>query len=465
MSIHEISSDIPLITSDATTFGVLMSVLLFVFYTSDKSSFQRFYTFVPTVLACYFLPSLFCSLGVISSSWIDVTSTINVLKENGFNTTETKTLAELKSFISTNNVPSELYEQFIGHSNLYYMASRFLLPAGLILLTLSINLKEVINLGPKALITFFAGTLGVMIGGPICILLVKYFSLESMFSIEGNEVWRGMTTVAGSWIGGGANQTAMKEIFNVNDTMFSVMVTVDIIVAEVWMAFILLGIGKNKKINTFLKADDSSIEILKERMQTFSKSITKVSLQKDFIFLIGLAFLGTGLAHQFGDVIAPFIKTHFPQLEKASLSSKFFWIIIISTFIGLFLSFTKARKLEGVGASKLGGLFIYILVVVIGMKMNVMALFENLPFFLLGAIWMSIHILVIFIVAKIIKAPYFFVAVGSKANIGGAATAPIVAASFHPSLATVGVLLAVLGYAVGTFGAYFTGLLMQYLWA
>jgi uncharacterized membrane protein len=102
-----------------------------------------------------------------------------------------------------------------------------------------------------------------------------------------------------------------------------------------------------------------------------------------------------------------------------------------------------------------------VLVATIGMKMDLMAIFENPGLFLVGLIWMTIHAILLIGVAKLIKAPFFFMAVGSQANVGGAASAPIVASAFHPSLAPVGVLLAVLGYAVGTYGAWFCGMLMQ----
>ena len=133
----------------------------------------------------------------------------------------------------------------------------------------------------------------------------------------------------------------------------------------------------------------------------------------------------------------------------------------MATTGGVILSFTKVRKLEGYGASRLGSVFIYILVATIGMKMNALAIFENPGLFILGGIWMLIHIIILLTTAKIIKAPFFFTAVGSKANIGGAASAPIVASAFHPSLAPVGVLLAVLGYALGTYAAWICAMLMQ----
>ena len=136
-------------------------------------------------------------------------------------------------------------------------------------------------------------------------------------------------------------------------------------------------------------------------------------------------------------------------------------LIVVATTFGLVLSFTKARRLEGVGASNWGSVFIYILVATIGMKMDLKEVFNNLDLFAIGIIWILIHVIILFIVAKLIKAPFFYVAVGSQANIGGAASAPVVASAFSPTLAPVGALMAVLGYAVGTYGAIICAYLMQ----
>ena len=113
------------------------------------------------------------------------------------------------------------------------------------------------------------------------------------------------------------------------------------------------------------------------------------------------------------------------------------------------------------GASTWGTLFIYVLVTTIGMKMNVGEIFENLGLFAIGLVWMAVHVTLLVVVAKLIRAPFFFVAVGSQANVGGAASAPIVASAFSPSLAPVGVLMAVLGYALGTYGALICAFLMR----
>ena len=407
----------PLFTNDAVVLGILLGILSFVFLTgrSEHPFWKKFYKYVPTLLLCYFIPSIFNSLGIFSGE----------------------------------------------SSRLYFVASRYLLPTSLVLLTISIDLPSIIKLGPKALVMFFTGTAGIIIGGPLAIMVVSVFAPDIVGGAGPEAVWRGLTTVAGSWIGGGANQAAMKEIFNVGDGLFSAMIAVDVIVANIWLAFLLYGVGIHKQIDEKLQADTSAISELKEKIEAYRSQIMRIPDLTDTIKLMSVGFGVTAFAHFGSDLIAPWIAVNAPGLEKFSLTSGFFWLIVISTTIALGLSFTRARELEGIGASRYGSVFLYVLVATIGMKMDLMAIFENPGLFLVVLIWMVIHAILLIGVAKLIKAPFFFMAVGSQANVGGAASAPIVASAFHPSLAPVGVLLAVLGYAVGTYGAWFCGMLMQ----
>lgn len=407
----------PLITNDAVVFGLLMAILAVIFTTShsDKPGWQKFYKFVPSLLLCYFVPSVFTTLGVISPDG----------------------------------------------SSLYYVASRYLLPASLILLTLSIDLKAIANLGWKAVVMFFAGTIGIIIGGPLALIIIGAINPDIVGGAGPEEVWRGLSTVAGSWIGGGANQTAMYEVFNPSDTLFSAMITVDIIVANIWMAFLLYGAGMTDKVDKWFKADSSAIEALKKSVADYQASIAKVTTLVDLTKIAAIAFVITALGHVVGDSVGPWVTENAPMLSKLSLNSSFFWIIVVATLGGFALSFTKARELEGAGASKIGSLFLYILVMTIGMKMDLNAFADVPGFFAIGFVWIIIHVIVLLGVGKLIKAPFFFTAVGSQANVGGAASAPIVASAFSPALAPVGVLLAVLGYGVGTFGAWLCAQLMR----
>ena len=341
------------------------------------------------------------------------------------------------------------------------MASRYLLPCSLVLLTLSIDLKEISKLGSKALIMFFSGTIGILLGGPISILFVKYF-LPTIVDIDLTDLADGMTTIAGSWIGGGATQAAMMEVFQVDSKIFSKMVAVDIICANIWLAILLIGVNRNKYIDdNILNADSSSIVEIKDRIEAYNLSISKIPDLKDVIYICSIGFGVTGFAHFFGNIFSSYIADNYPSLSSLSLTSSFFWLVIISTSIGVILSFTRVRELEGSGASRVGSLFIYILVLTIGLKMDINSIFNDPGLFLIGFIWLGFHVIILLITAKLIRAPFFFVAVGSQANVGGAASAPVVASAFHPSLDAVGVLLAVFGYAVGTYAAWLCGIIMK----
>ncbi len=453
----------PLLTNDASVLGLLLMLLAAIFYTSqlEIKAWKRFYTIIPMLLMCYFMPSLFTTMGVIAPYWYDSQAVVQHLIAAGHTITPEMSWSEVVHYIETSNIPIKEFKPYMKESQLYFMASRYLLPACLVLLTMSVDLREVFRLGPQALVMFFTATVGVVIGGPLAILIVSTFSPETVGGAGPDAVWRGMTTIAGSWIGGGANQAAMYEIFKPSDKLYSIAITVDVIVAEIWMAFLLLGVGKAKRIDESFKADSSSIDHLQKKMQEFSEKVARIASTKDLFVILGVGLGITGISHLLADNIAPWVTENAPYLKKFSLNSTFFWLIVLSTTGGIILSFTRLKNYEGAGASKIGSVFIYVLVATIGMKMNIIEIFDNPGLFLVGLIWMAIHVGLLFIVGRIIRAPYFFLAVGSKANIGGAASAPVVAAAFHPSLAPVGVLLAVLGYALGTYGAWLSGILMQ----
>jgi len=411
-----------LITNDTVVFGLLTLCFGFIFYTSNlKTGFwSKFYSIVPAVLMCYLLPAILTSTGIVSDEI----------------------------------------------SNLYFVASRYLLPAALVLMTLSIDLKAISNLGSKAIIMFLTGSAGIIIGGPIAILIVSIFSPDTVGGNDFDAIWRGLSTIAGSWIGGGANQAAMLEIFQYNPEKYGGMVLIDIVVANVWLAIVLLGVGKTKKIDTWLKADTSAIETLKIKVTEFTEKISRVPTLNDYMIMLSLAFTAVGIAHFFGDNVSAYLTSTFSVVsdQKSFLSflgSAFFWMVVIATGLGIALSFTKAKNYEGAGASKIGSMFIYILVATIGMKMDLGKVLENPGLIAVGFIWMTIHAGLMILVAKLIRSPYFFLAVGSQANVGGAASAPVVAAEFHASLTSVGVLLAVLGYVVGTGGALLCAYLME----
>lgn len=401
-----------MIQNDAVILGLLMATLGVVFWTTQSTHpfWQKFYRYVPALLLCYFVPALYNTFGLIDGQ----------------------------------------------HSSLYPIASRYVLPTILVLLTLAIDLRATLRLGPKALTLFLTASFGVVIGGPIALLIWRYISPETVTP----DLWRGMTAIAGSWIGGAANQAAMKEVFQIDSNLFGTMVAVDVIISYLWMAVLLWMAANHKRLDARLRADTSAITALSERMESFSREHSRIPSLAEIMYLLAIGFGVTGLSHALAAPLTTLFKG-MQWAERLSLASEFFWIVVLATTFGLILSCTKARNLEGAGASRLGTALLYVLIATVGMQMNVAAVFTNPALFGIGLTWIAVHAILLLVVARLLRAPLFFLAVGSQANIGGAASAPVVAAAFHPSLAPVGVLLAVLGYALGTYGGWLTGQLMR----
>jgi uncharacterized membrane protein len=402
-----------MITNDAVILGLLAAVLGLVFWTEHHPHrfWRRLYAVVPALLLCYFIPALLNTAGLIDGE----------------------------------------------HSRLYFIASRYLLPATLVLLTLSMDLPAIARLGPKALVMFLTGTAGVLLGGPLAILIWSFISPE----VVGGEAWRGFATIAGSWIGGGANQAAMKEIFQVDASVFGRMVAVDVLVANLWAAVLLFLAGRAEAFDRRRGADTAALAALRQRIETFERRHARPVQLRDLVYMAALGFGLMGLSHALAGPLARFCGGLGAWAEQISLTSEFFWVVVLATTFGLALSLTRARQLEGAGASKLGSLMVYVLVATIGMQMDLRAVAQQPLLFGVGLTWILIHGALMFAVMYAIRAPLFYMAVGSQANIGGAASAPVIAAAFHPSFAPVGVLLAVLGYALGTYGGWLCAQLMR----
>ena len=405
----------PLFTNDAVVLGILLATLALIFYSTKIKSLERFYKIVPSILLCFFIPGLLSSFNIISAS------------------------------------TSQLDET----------ASRFLLPTSLVFFTLSVDFAAIKRLGGRALFVFFAGALGVMLGGPLGLWVGKMID-PSFLNRDGEEAWRGLATIAGSWTGGNANQLALKEIFQPAPNIFAQTSVIDVLFAELWLGLLLYFVGKASIIDNKMKADASVIEEIRKKVELESAKQKNPTFQ-ELVILLAVGFGITAIGHLVADTISPFIEMNYPALKAYSLASKSFWIVTIASFSGLILSTTRARELEKFGATKFGTLFLYILIATIGMQLRIFDAFRNPMLFLVGFIWILTHAIFTVLAARLVRAPFFFTAVGSQANVGGVASASVVAAAFHPSLAPIGVLLAILGNAIGTYCGYITGLVMQWI--
>lgn len=375
-----------LVSEPAGILAVLLAVLAGIFWFGETAPGRRLFGIVPRLVFCYFVPTTLTTLGILPDS-----------------------------------------------SPLYDWIKDYLLPASLVLLILALDVPGIVRLGPKAVIMLLAGTAGVVLGAPVALWLFA--------GLVPPDTWQGMTALSGSWIGGGANMVALAQIAGTSDSMFAMMVIVDVAVANVWMGVLLYLAGQAERIDRWMRADTSAIEDLRRRVGEFEARTTRVPQLPDLVMMAALAFGGMWLATLAGS-----------GLERlAPVFSATVWKFIVVTALAAGLSFTPVRRLEGAGASRMGSLMLYLLVASIGAHANFTQLREAPVLVAVGAVWMLCHVAVLLAVARLVRAPVFLVAVGSQANIGGAASAPIVASAFHPSLAPVGVLLAVAGYVLGTY--------------
>jgi len=382
---------VPLIQSSAGLLAVLLAVLAIIFAADRHPKIGKLFKIIPALVFCYFVPTLLSTYGVI---------------------------------------PAE--------ADLYKWVKNFVLPASLVLLTLSLDVRGILALGPKAVIMLLAGTAGVVIGGPIALWLWQ--------GVLPEDAWQVMAYLAGSWIGGGANAVALQQNFGASNAAIAPIIVVDVAVANVWMGLLLYLAGRHERVDKWFGGDTTAITALENKMQAFQERVMRIPTMTDIMVILAVAFGVAWVSHVLGQAIA----AHQPTFMNDFLGS-FAWKVILATTVGTILSFTRARNLEGVGASRLGSVMIYLLVATIGAAANFKKLGESTEYLWLGATWILFHIIILLAVGKLIRAPFFFVAVGSQANIGGAASAPVVAGAFNPVLAPVGVLLAIAGYVLGTY--------------
>lgn len=397
----------PLIQAPMHVLAVLLGVLALLFWTDAHPRLGRLFRVVPLLVFAYFVPTALSNLGVIPLD-----------------------------------------------SALYGFVKSWLLPASLLLLTLAVDVPGIVRLGRLAVLMFLGATLSIVIGGPLAYLIGGALIPAELQ----DQAWRGLAALAGSWIGGGANFVAIGGAAEASDSTLSLMVVVDVAVANVWMAVLLWFAGREKAMDARMGADRSAIDAVRQRVEDYQASVAKPLDLSAALWIGALAFGGAAIADE--------LSRRLPALALPGIGeivSGFTWVVLIVTAIGLTLSFTRLRRLEGAGASKVGSAFLYLLVTTIGAKAEFHRVFDpqNLGIVVIGAIWMSLHAIILLLLRRWLRAPVFFLAVGSQANVGGAASAPIVAAAFHPALAPVGVLLAVGGYVLGTVCGLLTMVLLK----
>ena len=382
--------------ADPTAVFVYLAVLLgAIFWLSGLPRLQPLFKVAPAIIYAYFLPALSTSLGITPDS-------------------------------------SVAYDWLV----------RYLLPVSLMLLMVTVDVRAVMRLGGKALVMMLAGSLGIIVGGPVALALFGAF-------LPG-DTWMGMAALSGSWIGGAPNMVAIKESVGTPDSLMGPIIVVDTLVAYSWMGVLLFLGSFQKRFDAWVGADTNDVEALDASLAADESRRRPVEV-RDLATIVGLGFVGAALAIWAG--------RQLPQLGDPTIISHTTWTVVLVTTLGLALSFTPVRRLERVGASRFGYLALYLMLTAIGAQANLRKVLEVPLYLVAGAVWLAIHILVLFVAARLLRAPLFFVATGSMANVGGVVSAPVVASVYRQALAPVGVLMGVSGYLIGIYG----GLLCAWL--
>ena len=375
-------------------FVYIIFLIGIIYYLRSQPSLAKLFKYMPPVIWIYFLPMISTSIGIIPND-----------------------------------------------SVLYDWTTRHLLPTALILLLLSSNISAMASLGPKAIGTMLFGTLGIIIGGSLSLLIFG--------GLLPADAWMGLGALSGSWIGGSANMVAVGKSIGTSEDLFGNMIVIDTLVGYGWMGVVIFISGHQDTIDRWNNADTSIIKQLNIHMDT-SENKRPTSFN-DLLTIVAVGLVGGYLSLKIG-VWLP---------DVGSILTSFGWTIIVVSAIGILLSFTRLSDLENAGASHVGNIFLYILLGTIGAKANIMQVTDLPIYIIVGIVWILFHAIILFIGGRLLKAPMFLIATSSQANIGGVVSAPIVATVYKKSLAPVGLLMGVMGNVIGIYAGLITAWMLS----
>lgn len=381
-------------------FAFLAAIVALVFWLSTLAPLQGFFRYFPPLIWMYFVPMLCTTFGITPDA-------------------------------------SVVYSPLM---------SSIVLPAILLLLLIPSDIRGIAQLGMKAVLMMLFASAGIVIGAIVSFGVIHAMSPGSL----PDESWKGVAALAGSWIGGGVNMTSVVESLDTPRSLLGPMIVVDTVLAYSWLGLLIALSAYQGRIDKAHGADTRVISALSATLQVEQESHARTPKTIDIALMLGLAFGLSQICVWLGGPINDFFLNTLGFEFLKPVINAFGWAILLITAVGLLLSMTPVRKLDYCGASSLGYAGLYLLLTTYGARANLSAVTEVPIFFLMGLIWLIIHIAILYIGLRVLKAPLFLAATSSMANIGGTASAPVVAAAYHSSMAPVGLLMAILGGILGT---------------
>lgn len=318
-----------------------------------------------------------------------------------------------------------------------------ILYAMLFLMLLRCDLKKIVKLGPKMLIGFFAATISIGLGFVVSFAVFK----DGL----GPDAWKSLGALCGSWMGGGGNMMAIEAALDITEESMAYALVLDTVCASVYVMFLLWAIGFADQFNRWTKADVRTIQEVGEALEAEVRANQKPLLWQNILVLLGAGFAVSALSSKAGVLI----NSVLPFFDKAT------WTVLVVSVAGILLALTPFGKLKG--TEEVSNVMLYIIVALIASRADLRALGNAHVWLAAGFLILIIHVVILVILAKVLKLDLFTCAVASLANVGGTATAPVLAGAYSSALVPVGILMALLGYIVGTGGGLIVARLMSLL--
>ncbi len=304
------------------------------------------------------------------------------------------------------------------------------------------DIRKVLKLGPKMLIGFFSASITIVIGFVLGFVIMKPFI--------GSDAWMGLGALCGSWLGGSGNMVAVQAALDISEADMGYALVIDSIDYSLWVMFLLWAITLAPKFNKWTGADTKTLDEVSNRLEEDAKANDKKIEFQGLILLIGSAFLVSAIGQNVGVAL----NGAMPFLDKAT------WTVLFITVLGLIGAVSPLGKIAG--SAEVSNLLLYVVIALLASRASLLELGDAPAWILTGFIILAIHMVLMLVLSKLLKIDMFTAAVASLANIGGTASAPVLAGSYAGSLVPVGILMALMGYVIGTPLGILTAHLMQF---
>lgn len=325
--------------------------------------------------------------------------------------------------------------------NVYVQLKNPLLYAMLFIMLLRCDMKIIIKLGPRMLLGFLAATLSIGLG-----FVISYALFQPLL---GNEAWKSLGALCGSWMGGGGNMLAIQAALQVDEGSMAYALVMDSICGTVYIMFLLWAIGRADHFNRWTKADTRLIDSVGHSLRQTAAENEKKFTWQNLLILLGCGFLVSALSEHVG----AFINKYISFLDQTT------WTVLVVTLLGILFAMTSLGRLKG--TEEVSNVMLYIVIAMLASRADLSAIGNAPAWLLCGLVILAIHIIIMIAIAKLFRMDLFTCCVASLANVGGTATAPVLAGAYSNYLVPVGIIMALLGYVVGTGGGLFVARLMS----